>query len=372
MEDPNDTQSEKKDSRRVSGATRRILVRQTISQDAPKAIGRRLSTPPPPGQERSSATPRAYAVNYAAQASQNSGRSNRKLMIGAGIATVLFIVPVIAFVVYSARRPSDKPIQSGAPTAGGTVPVAVATQYPSPEQSTEPTPVESPAVQEDPSIAINEAEVRLLTLQLASQISQKSGYEFGPEFVQLIRERTPEYTSEKPLIAARQYRHEINKSFRDEGLNPLIGYVLALSRSRFEPAASGKGIGIWQLPMGVARSQGYLDSGDNAAKLKAPDSSAQIVASYTRQLLSTFEPDDFMYAISCFGMDLQQAGQLQARLVATSPDGRNRRDIMKMIRAGVLTNEQVETIARFFAAGIVGENPRQFGLSSPQPFSSLY
>lgn len=372
MNDPNDTQSGKKDARRASGATRRIVVHETISEESPKAIGRKLGTPPPPGSERPAAS-RAQAVNYSARASRKAGRNKRMLMIGGGIATVLIVVPVIAFVMHSARRQSTKPAVSASsePAPAGTVQAVAVTQSPVPEQSPEPTPVEGPAV-EDGSVVVDATEVRSMTLQLASQISQKSGYEFGPEFVQLIRERTPEYTSEKPLIAARQYRHEINKSFRDEGLNPLIGYVLAMSRSKFDTIALGKGVGIWQLPVGVARSQGYLESGDSAAKLKAPESSAQIVASYTRQLLSTFEPDDFMYAIACFGMDLQQAGQLQARLVATAPDGRSRRDIMKMIRAGVLTNEQIETIARFFAAGIVGENPHQFGLSSPQPFSSLY
>lgn len=375
MKDPHDTQSGKKDDRRASGATRRILVRETASQETPRAIGRKLSTPSAYDNERSSAASRSQAVNYAARVSRRAGRGKRTLMIAAGIVTVLIVVPVIALVMQSVRRKATKPAvstSSGAPTTGGTVQEAVAaTQSPSPEQSVAATPVESPAV-EDSSISVDAAEVRLMTLQLASQISQKSGYEFGPEFVQMIRERTPDYTSERPLIAARQYRHEINKSFRDEGLNPLIGYVLALSRSRFDPVAPGKGIGIWQLPMAVARSQGYLGADENAARLKAPESSAQIVASYTRQLLSTFEPDDFMYAIACFGMDLQQAGQLQARLVATAPDGRSRRDIMKMIRAGVLTHEQVETIARFFAAGIVGENPHQFGLSSSQSFSSLY
>ncbi|HKR21066.1 MAG TPA: hypothetical protein VJS17_00675, partial [Pyrinomonadaceae bacterium] len=90
------------------------------------------------------------------------------------------------------------------------------------------------------------------------------------------------------------------------------------------------------------------------------------------QLLSTFESDDFMYAIACFGMSLQEAGKLQARLVATAPNTKSRRDIMKMIKAGVLTDDQVENIARFFAAGIVGENPQHFGLTAPQPFSSLY
>ncbi len=224
---------------------------------------------------------------------------------------------------------------------------------------------------EDLSIPIDAAAVRNMSLQLASQISQKSGYEFGPEFVEMIRERTVEFTSERSLIAARQYRYAINKSFRDEGLNPLVGYVLAMSRSKFDPVVVRGGIGIWQLPIAVARSQGYLGKDDKPDKLAATETSAPIVASYTRQLLSTFETDDFMYAIACFGMDLQEAGRLQARLVATAPDGRGRRDVMKMMKAGVLRGDQVETIARFFAAGIVGENPHLFGFSSPQPFSTL-
>jgi hypothetical protein len=50
----------------------------------------------------------------------------------------------------------------------------------------------------------------------------------------------------------------------------------------------------------------------------------------------------------------------------------SRRDLMKIVKSGVLTGEQVDSIARFFAAGIVGENPQKFGLDDSQPFSSLY
>jgi hypothetical protein len=71
-------------------------------------------------------------------------------------------------------------------------------------------------------------------------------------------------------------------------------------------------------------------------------------------------------------MDLQEAGRLQATLVATAPVGGNRQDIMKMAQAGVLSNDQIEMIARFFAAGIVGENPHRFGMSNLQPLSRLY
>src|SRR6185503_756148 len=134
----------------------------------------------------------------------------------------------------------------------------------------------------------------------ASQISQKGGYAFAPEFVELIRARIQEYSSQKALAAARVFRREINKSFRDEGMSPLIGYTLALSRSKFDPSVTEKGIGIWQIPTPVVRLQGYLGPTESAAKLKVPETSAQISAAYTKALLSTFDAEDFMYAIACY------------------------------------------------------------------------
>lgn len=284
-------------------------------------------------------------------------------MIAGGIITVLIVVPVIAIVLHSARsRKNQNPaVAAPAPTVEAKVQTV-----PSPAPTAQPTTDTSHAGNPDAN------EIRTMVLQLASQISQKGGYEFGPEFIDLIRAKSHEYASEKALLAARQYRREINKSFHDEGLYPLIGYVLAMSRSKFDPGSSSEGIGIWQMPMGVVRSQGYLNAGENAAKLKVPEVSAQIAASYTRQLLSAFDQEDFMYAIACFGMTLQEAGQLQARLVTVVPDTKDRRDIQRVIRSDVLTGKQVENMARFFAAGIVGENPQKFGLADSQPFFSLY
>ena len=284
-------------------------------------------------------------------------------MVAGGIITVLIVVPVIAIVLHSARSRKNQKVTAAAPAP--TVEATVQT-VPSPEPIAQPTAETTNAGGPDAN------EIKMMVSELAGQISQKGGYEFGPEFLDLIRSRSHEYASEKALTGARQYRREINKSFHDEGLYPLIGYVLAMSRSKFDPGSSSEGIGIWQLPMGVVRSQGYLSAGDNAAKLKVPEVSAQIAASYTRQLLSAFDQEDFMYAIACFGMTLQEAGQLQARLVTVVPNTKDRRDIQRVIRSDVLTGQQRENMARFFAAGIVGQNPQKFGLADSQPFFSLY
>jgi hypothetical protein len=284
-------------------------------------------------------------------------------MIAGGIVTILIIVPAIAIVLHSARTPK---------TQNSVVAVVTPTiEAKAPTVSPVPTSSES-ADAANSSTEVEATDVREMVSRLAVQISQKSGYEFGPEFIELVRERSHEYASAKALLAARQYRREINKSFHDEGLHPLIGYVLAMSRSKFDPGSSDKGVGVWQIPVGVARSQGYLGSTENSAKLNVPEISAQIAASYTRQLLSAFESEDFMYAIGCFGMSLQEAGRLQSRLMTVLPDTKNRRDMKKAIDAGVLSGEQLDNIARFFAAGIVGENPQKFGLADSQRLSSMY
>jgi hypothetical protein len=268
-------------------------------------------------------------------------------------------------------KASQPPASGALATTTPAIVSATPQSLPSETNTSAQQPVPSTSQDVVPS-AVAAAEILSLSEQLAAQISQKGGYAFAPEFIKLIQAHTQEYCSQKAMGAARLYRREINKSFRDEGLNPLVGYALAMSRSRFDANTTDKGIGIWQIPLSVARSQGYLGAAENSSKLKVPETSAQISAQYTKALLSTFDTEDFMYAIACFGMNLQEAGRVQARLVNMAPDARNRRDVMKIIKAGVLSADQVDNIARFFAAGIVGENPQKFGLGDSQPFSSFY
>lgn len=370
-----DNRDERKDVQRTSGAARRIVVQELAGEKLPPARGRKLDAPSSDSTHEGARTVghSRTIIKTVRPSSKDSVNVRRLVMIAGGLVAILIVVPVVAVVLHSLRN--SKPNQGSqssavAPAVGSQTPVAV--EVISPNPSTTPSAHVEDAPDNGSLVEVEAAEVRLMVLQLASQISQKSGYEFGPEFIELIRGRTLEYSNEKTLIGARQFRREINKSFRDEGLNPLVGYVLAMSRSKFDPVSAQKGVGIWQLPVGVARSQGYLGATENSSKLKVPETSAQIAASYTRQLLSAFDSEDFMYAIACFGMSLQEAGQLQARLVNAAPDTKSRRDVMKVIRAGVLTGDQVDNIARFFAAGIVGENPQEFGLANSQPLSSLY
>lgn len=208
--------------------------------------------------------------------------------------------------------------------------------------------------------------------QLASQISGKSGYIFAPEFTRLVAQRLDEYRGIPAGELARRYRYEVNKAFGDVGVAPIVGYVLAFSRSRFDVEASGPGVGLWQIPPNLARSSNYLAQDESDASLKDPKRSAEIAALYFKELRNSFDAEDFIYAVASFGASVSEAGQLSARLNEAAPDPASRRDIMKMSKAGVLTPAQVDRVARFFAAGIIGEHPQSFNRKGGPTFSSLY
>lgn len=391
----NENGDEKRDGRSSSGATRRIVVQDLPPEEVKHARGRKLESPfddLPPGPTAAVAgnlrrRGKESAV-AAAGSSINRVRFNtpginkpvgggparkvlKPLLIAGMILVFGFIVTVVLILVNSGKR---KPLAANRPagqTQPGSYPKESLPTPQTPETVTDTNNLQSTSETDDARL-LEAREIQSLSEKLASQVSQKTGHLFAPDFVELIRARTRDYRNKQALERARQYRREINKSFRDEGLSPLVGYAIAMSRSKFDVNANDKGLGLWQIPAAVARSQGYLGVTESTAKLTAPEASAQISAAYTKALLSTFDAEDFIYAIACFGMDLQEVGRLQARLISAVPEAGNRLAVMNAIKAGVLSAEQVDNIARFFAAGIVGENPRAFGLEDSQRFSSLY
>jgi hypothetical protein len=62
-------------------------------------------------------------------------------------------------------------------------------------------------------------------------------------------------------------------------------------------------------------------------------------------------------------MPITEAGKVRSLLDKASPNGTEKFDFWSMKNAGVVSGDQVERVARFFAAGIVCENPKQFGLN---------
>ncbi|MEW6209863.1 MAG: FHA domain-containing protein [Acidobacteriota bacterium] len=211
-------------------------------------------------------------------------------------------------------------------------------------------------------------DVASLCRSLAAQISGKSWYTFDAEFTEQIRLRTAEYRV-SVIDDARRYRREIGNAFGAKGLPLSLGFVMAMSQSRFRNAASDSEAGMWKVPRRIAVEQGYVAADESASTFNDAKRSSEIAAAYMKELINVFGMDDFLYAIACYGMPLSQAAQLRARLEETDPTAR--RDFWKMVRAGIVPREGADRVARFFAAGIVGENPRAFGVGG-EPLSSLY
>jgi hypothetical protein len=94
----------------------------------------------------------------------------------------------------------------------------------------------------------------------------------------------------------------------------------------------------------------------------AQSCAAKASALYMKAIAYDVFDGDFTYSAAAFGKSPQDAATWKASLP------QNRSDIWNSIK-GPAEREQ---ITRFFAAGIVAENPQRFGLTKDQPLSVLY
>ncbi len=202
--------------------------------------------------------------------------------------------------------------------------------------------------------------------KLAGQLSGKGNYLFDPEMIAAIAARTGEYRVDV-TTQARAYRLEVDRAFSNaKAMKPLLGHILAMSNSRYGQSR-GAGIGVWQVPPNIA--QEYATQGEDLTALNTPKRSAEVAAAHLQEITTIFSPEDFMYALACFGQPRSFAGTLNQRLQTIDPN--DRRDFWKQVKAGLVPREGAEKVVRFFAAGIVGEYPTSFGLTGATPFSEL-
>jgi hypothetical protein len=214
--------------------------------------------------------------------------------------------------------------------------------------------------------------VRDLCINLAQEFSPtKTEYEYDAEFLRQVQARTSDYVVEGFSERARPFRDVINTSFIEEqGLDQPLGYVLAMSRSGFSLPRGSGGLtgdpaaeGLWRMTQTFAQSNGYSGRcGTETLSDPSQRCAALVAAAYSKAIVIYLFEGDFFYAVACFGMAPKEAGAWRALLPA------DRSNFWKVIKSP----EQRERVVRFFAAGIVGENPRKFGLMKDRPLSSFY
>jgi hypothetical protein len=251
----------------------------------------------------------------------------------------------------------------------GEIYVALSSSNEGPRASPSPT-AEKAATPEEPAVQsnapVNAADVQVMSERLASQITGKSGYIFEREMVAKIQARAGEFAAVDASARALRQRQQIVGAFSRNGLKPLVGFVLALSRSKLADASHAEGADWWRVPPSIA--QVYLQPGETTAVLNDPRRSAQIAAVYLKELLGTLD-GDLDLAVACYGSTMEEAGALDQQLRATPAI--ERRNFWLLYTRGLVKPEQAERVVNFYAAGIVGENPQRFGSASRQPLSAL-
>lgn len=236
-------------------------------------------------------------------------------------------------------------------------------ETPAPEATSEQTANNTSA-----GSLVTGTDVQAMAERLASQLSGKSGYIFERDMINAVQSRTSDFSAASSLERAARHRRIVVKAFSDRGIRPLLGFVLALSRSGFEEAASREGASIWRVPANVA--QGYLQPGETLqAALDNPQRASEISAVYLKDLLGVFETENFDLAVACYGSTLEEAGALKQRVTAIPAS--ERRNFWSLVTRNIITREQSERVVRFYAAGIVGENPQRFGATEDRRLSAL-
>jgi pSer/pThr/pTyr-binding forkhead associated (FHA) protein len=243
----------------------------------------------------------------------------------------------------------------------------VASNAATPAPPTTETTSEPPSINNANASLITGTDVQAMAERLASQLSGKSGYVFERKMINEVQARTSNFSAAGALERAARHRRTVVKAFSDRGIRPLLGFVLALSRSGFEEAASREGASIWRVPANVA--QGYLQPGESVAALDNPQRAAEISAVYLKDLLGVFETENFDLAVACYGSTLEEAGALKQRVTAL-PAG-ERRNFWGLVERNIVSREQSERVVKFYAAGIVGENPQRFGAADDRRLSAL-
>lgn len=239
----------------------------------------------------------------------------------------------------------------------------LATPTPTPDATETPEVKPTPGKQDAKQASL--AEIQEMSRRLLKEFGGVN-YKLDQQFLQEVQKKTAEYASDGYFARAAPYRDLINLEFhKSNGLPPPLGHLLAMSRSKFNPQKQGAEEGLWRLTDNFVTVNNYKavclpDSLSDPTQICA----AKTSAIYTKALFSKIfdiNKGELVYAVAAFGMSEGEAAQWLETLPA------DRADFWKAIRNA----QQREQVVRFFAAGIVAENPQKFRLKD-RPLSELY
>jgi hypothetical protein len=213
--------------------------------------------------------------------------------------------------------------------------------------------------------AVTLIEVQNMSKRLLKEFSGNFSYNVSDkQFLQEVLKRTPEYAQEGYFDRAARYRDAINVAYaREQNVDASLGFILAMSRSKFDPTKQGENEGLWRLSNAFITAGGYNGiCGTETLSDASQGCAAKSSAIYMKQIVFTVFEGDPVYSAVAFGKSPQEASAWKATLPA------NRANLWSVIK----TPQEREQLVRFFAAGIVAENPQSFGLKKDRSLSELY
>ncbi len=232
-----------------------------------------------------------------------------------------------------------------------------------------PTPVDivenpPPKKKEDKNSKSSLIEIQKMSEIFIKQLSGSSKYTLDKDFMEAVQKKTTEYVSGGYFARASTFKEVINKEFvKEQSLDARIGFILAMSRSQFKLEKQGSDEGLWRMTNDFATTNSYNVSCETPSLSEASQKCAAMVASiYLKALNSTVFEGDVIYEVAAFGKSALEASQWKATLPA------DRSNFWSVIK----DPKPREEVLRFFAAGIVAENPQKFGLKNDRPISELY
>lgn len=233
-----------------------------------------------------------------------------------------------------------------------------------------PTPVEIPTGDEIPKPPPpREKELSLIDTQemakrLVKQFPGNFEYRFNKQFLQEVQKRTGEYKTGGYFTRAQLYRDVINEAYvKEQNLEAPLGFMLAMSRSKFIPERQGTNEGLWQMSNDLVTANAYNGTCENKDLNEASQKCAAIAsAAYLKALVLNIFEGNVIYSAAAFGMSPLEASEWKSTLPQNSVD----------FWQNIKNPQQREQVVRFFAAGIVAENPQKFGLKNDLPISELY
>ncbi|MEP7075310.1 MAG: FHA domain-containing protein [Acidobacteriota bacterium] len=208
-------------------------------------------------------------------------------------------------------------------------------------------------------------DIQEMSVRFAKQFPGGTNYNVtNKQFLAAVQKATADYAQDGYYQRASAYRDAINVAYtQEQNLDAGLGFTLAMSRSKFNPAKQGGNEGLWQMSNDFVVSNGYNGScGTEVLSDQSQNCAAKASAVYMKALVFSVFDGDVIYSAAVFGKSPADAGAWKATLPL------NRSDIWNSIR----TQPERDAIVKFFAAGIVAENPQKFGLTKDRPLSELY